>query len=59
MEISVTTHKEQREKDRRYWKSLTPEERLDIVEILRLEAGKIIYEYPARLQRIIKVTRKK
>jgi len=37
----------------------TPEERLDLVEKLRLEAGKFIYEYPARLQRTVKVIRKK
>ena len=58
-EITITTHEEQRKKDRQYWRSLTPEERLDIVEQLRLEAGKFLYEYPARLQRVITVTRKK
>ncbi|MBN2788843.1 MAG: hypothetical protein JXR69_01475 [Candidatus Delongbacteria bacterium] len=58
-EILITTHKEQRDNDRQYWRNLTPEERLDIVELLRLEAGKILYEYPARLQRVVKVTRKK
>lgn len=58
-EVTITTHEEQRKKDRQYWRSITPEERLDIVEQLRLEAGKFLYEYPARLQRIITVTRKK
>ncbi len=57
--ITVTNHKEQRESDRKFWRSITPEERLDIVEKLRIEAGKFLYEYPARLQRVIKVTRKK
>lgn len=37
----------------------TPEERLDLLEILRLEAGKFLYEYPARLRRTVKVIRKK
>lgn len=36
---------------------MTPEERLDEVEHLRIEGGKFLYEYPARLQRVIKVTR--
>ena len=58
MVITITTHDEQRKSDRIYWKSLTPEQRLDIVEQLRIESGKFLYEYPARLQRIITVTRK-
>jgi hypothetical protein len=58
MVITITTHDEQRKSDRKYWKSLTPEQRLDIVEQLRIESGKFLYEYPARLQRIITVTRK-
>ena len=37
----------------------TPEERLDLVEKLRLQAGKFIYEYPARLQRTVKIIRRK
>ena len=37
----------------------TCEERLEIVEQLRLESGKFLYEYPARLRRIIKVIRTK
>jgi len=58
MTIKITTHEKLKEEDRKYWKSLTPEERLDIVEQLRIEAGKFLYEYPARFQRIITVTRK-
>lgn len=58
MVITVTNHAEQKHKDREFWKSLTPEQRLDIVEQLRIESGKFLYEYPARLQRIITVTRK-
>ena len=37
--------------------AMTPEERLNEVELLRIEAGKFLYEYPTRLRRIIKVTR--
>jgi DNA repair photolyase len=36
----------------------TPEERLDLLERLRLEAGKFIYEYPARFRRVVEVARK-
>ncbi|MFA6715906.1 MAG: hypothetical protein WC082_12420 [Victivallales bacterium] len=45
--------------DRKFWKSQSPEQRLDALEKLRLEAGNFLYEYPARLQRIISVTRRK
>ena len=37
----------------------SPEKRLEIVEQLRLEAGKFLYEYPARLRRTVKVVRAK
>lgn len=37
----------------------SPEKRLDILEQLRLEAGKFLYEYPARLRRTVKVARAK
>lgn len=57
--ISITTHDKQEAKDRTFWLSQTPEARLDEVERLRLEAGKFLYEYPTRLQRVISVTRKK
>ena len=43
---------------RQYWRSLSPEQRLDIVEQLRLEAGKFLYIYPTRLQKVIRVIRK-
>jgi hypothetical protein len=36
----------------------TPEERLELVEQLRIISGKFIYDYPARLRRVIKVVRK-
>lgn len=37
----------------------TSEERLDLVEQLRIQSGKFLYEYPTRFRRIIKVTRRK
>jgi hypothetical protein len=42
--------------DKEYYKSLSPEQRLDIVEELRLSAGKFLYEYPTRFRRVVVVT---
>jgi len=56
--LTITTHEEQAKSDREYWRSRTPEERLDAVEVLRLEAGKFLYEYPSRLQRVVTITRR-
>ena len=56
--ITITTHAKQTADDRHFWRSQTPEARLDAVELLRLEAGKFLYEYPARLQRVVSITRK-
>ncbi len=36
-----------------------PEESLDMVERLRIEAGKFLYEYPTTFRRVVKVIRKK
>jgi len=44
--LEITSHSEHEKNDLAYWRSRTPEERLDAVEILRLEAGKFFYEYP-------------
>jgi hypothetical protein len=35
------------------------EERLNIVEQLRLQSGKFLYKYPARFQKTVKVVRAK
>ena len=59
MKLTVTTHEKQACEERRYWRRQTPEERLDEVERLRIEAGKFLYEYPSRLRRVVKITRKK
>jgi hypothetical protein len=45
--------------DRAVYRNMTPQERIDLVEQLRIESGKFLYEYPARLRRIIKIIRKK
>ena len=47
---------EQDERDRR--RLMSPEDRLNEVELLRIEGGKFLYEYPTRLRRIIKITRR-
>jgi hypothetical protein len=36
-----------------------PEKALDMVELLRLEAGRFLYEYPAPFRRTIEVVRRK
>ncbi|MDX9973646.1 MAG: hypothetical protein RBU21_11740 [FCB group bacterium] len=54
--LTITTHEEQAKQDRAYWMSRTPEERLDEVERLRLEAGKFLYEYPSRMERVVSIT---
>ena len=53
MKLTITTHAEQAKRDRAYWRTRTPEERLDEVERLRMEAGKFLYEYPSRLRRTV------
>jgi hypothetical protein len=55
--LTITTHEDLSKADRAYWRSRTPQERLDEVERLRLEAGKFLYEYPTRLRRVLEVTR--
>jgi len=57
--IKNTTHEKQALEDKEFWERQTPEYRLDVLEQLRLEAGNFLYEYPARLQRVISVTRRK
>ena len=37
----------------------TPEKRLELVEQLRIQAGKFLYDYPAKFQKVVKVVRKK
>ena len=57
--ISVATHESLAQEDADYWLSKTPTERLNMVEQLRLEAGKFLYdEYPTRFRRILEVVRR-
>ena len=59
--LTITTFRtatEQESADLLRWKNATHSERLDEVERLRLEAGKFLYDYPARLQRVVTVTRR-
>ncbi len=59
MEIKRISHEDLEREEREMWKKMSPQERLALMEDLRLDAGKLgIYDYPCRLQRIITVTRK-
>ena len=42
-QLTVTDQKSQAEGDRAAWRMRTPEERLDAVEALRVQAGKFLY----------------
>lgn len=53
--IECTDSKTQEAADRAAWRALTPEQRLDLVERLRLEAGRFLYDYPCRLRRLLAV----
>ena len=58
MELEITVenrHTETEEQER----IPDPEEALRILEEIRLQSGKFIYEYPARLRRTIEVIRRK
>jgi len=56
-ELRVTDQQTQADEDRQAWRQRAPEERLDEVERLRIEAGKFLYEYPVRLRRLLSITR--
>jgi hypothetical protein len=50
---------EQDEADREEMRAMTPEERLDLLEHLRIQGAHIFgYEYPSRLPRVVKFIRK-
>jgi hypothetical protein len=55
--LNVTDQAAQARADREAWRACTPEQRLDAVEALRLQAGKFIDEYPTRLRRLLTVPR--
>jgi len=50
---------EEAERDAMEDKMMSPEECLDLVELLRLEVGKLVYEFPAGFQRVLAIIRKK
>ena len=57
--LEVATHKTLEAEDRAYWLSMTSAQRLDMVEHLRREAGKFLYdEYPTRFRRVLTVVRR-
>ncbi len=58
LRLVVSTHEDQDREDREYWRNRSPEERLEALELLRIESGKLLYDYPARLRRTVTVTRK-
>ena len=57
--LTITKSEDQAAADGAYWLSRTPEERLDMVELSRLEAGKFLYEYPCAMQKVVTVTNRK
>lgn len=56
--VRVTTHDDQAREDKAFWLAQTPEYRLEVLEQLRSEADRFLYEHPTRLQRTVSVTRK-
>ena len=57
--IRKTTHDELEREQLEEWRQMTPEQRIGIVEQLRIQAGKMgLYEYPCRHQRVIRVIKK-
>ena len=58
MEFTITVdklHEESHESDY----VADPEEALNLLEELRLQSGKFLYDYPARLRRTVEVVRRK
>ncbi len=58
MDLSISVEKLHHE-DKHSEYIADKEEALNIVEELRLQSGKFIYEYPVRFRRVIEVIRKK
>ncbi|MDP8227775.1 MAG: hypothetical protein P9L89_09085 [Candidatus Celaenobacter polaris] len=56
--IFLTKSQELEKQDLKSWRSMSPEERLNELELLRIQAGKFLYEYPTRFRRIIRVISK-
>ena len=58
MDLSISVEKLHHENKRSEYIA-DPEEALNIVEELRLQSGKFIYEYPIGFRRVIEVIRRK
>jgi hypothetical protein len=58
MNLSISVEKLHEENKKSEYIS-DPEEALNIVEELRLQSGKFIYEYPIGFRRVIEVIRRK
>ena len=58
MNLTVTVSKlHEQDDDAEYVPN--PIEALNLVEELRLQSGKFLYEYPTRLRRVVEVVRRK
>jgi hypothetical protein len=56
--IKVTTHEKQAEENRAYMHRLSPDERLDMVEAIRIQWCKHMgIEYPTPMVKVIRVIR--
>lgn len=59
MTVSVSKlHENDSQKNKEDLYIQDPEKALDLLERLRVESGKFLYEYPARFRRVIEVTRR-
>jgi len=58
MHYTITVRK-LHDREERFEKDLTQEQRIELVEMLRLEAGKFLYDYPKPFRRVVKVIRRK
>ncbi len=61
MEMTVSVcklHENDSQKNKEDLYIQDPEKALDLLERLRVESGKFLYEYPARFRRVIEVTRR-
>ena len=53
--IRVVTKRKLHDEEENYWSSKTPEERLNAMEVLRLQWYNIYNERPKRLQRVYRI----
>jgi len=53
-----STFQEQQDSDIRYWKGLSGDEKLEILEAIRAQVWLIRNEHPQRLQRVYRVVKR-